>query len=54
MSGSSRYICLNHFVDILVKYFKHCVDVCMANKVQRVVFKKFIHSIVVNASKVPE
>ena len=54
MSGSSRYICLNHFVDILVNFFKRCVDVCMANKLQRVVFRIFIHSVVVNASKTLE
>ena len=54
MSGFSRYICLNHFVDILLKFFTHCVDVCMANNLERVVFKKFIHSIVVSVSKTPE
>ena len=40
MSGSLRYIYLNHFVHILVKLFTHFVDVCMANKLERVVFKQ--------------
>ena len=54
MSDSSRYKCLNHFVDMVVKFFTNCVDVCIANSLERVLFNKFILSIVFRASETPE